>query len=214
MVAWCWLVLVGGLMLPTAAGGRGLGKRKHHLARHRAHLARHPVVARESSSRACAGSHLVPDAADLAAVAAATLCLVNRERASHGAPPLADDAPLDVVASAHSREMVERDYFDHVSPSGLTAAERILSAGDGSTVGLPGRGHRFRLAENIATAGGRLATPANIVASWMRSPAHRANILDPGLRASGTGVVPAMPARVGGAWRGPAGTYTQDFLGV
>jgi uncharacterized protein YkwD len=198
--------LVGGLVLPVPAGAGGAKRNKYDVTRHDA--------ARESSGRACVGSHLVPDALDLAAVDAATLCLVNRERVSHGAPPLADDAPLDIAASAHSREMVERDYFDHVSPSGSTAAQRILGAGYDSTLGLPGRGHRLRLAENIATAGGRLATPASIVASWMRSPGHRANILDPGLRASGIGVVPAMPARVAGSWRGPAGTYTQDFLGL
>jgi uncharacterized protein YkwD len=151
---------------------------------------------------------------DLAAVDAATLCLVNRERVRHARPSLADDPALDRAASAHSREMVSRDYFGHISPSGVSAARRILRAGYATAAGFARHSHRVRLAENLATAGGYLATPANIVASWMRSPAHRANILDPGLRSSGIGVAPGMPARVAGGWRGLAGTYTEDFLGA
>jgi uncharacterized protein YkwD len=190
-------------MLLTAAGA--YARRGHEVARH--------DVA-TSAGRSCIGSHLIPDAGDLAAVAAATMCLVNRERVLRDVPPLTDDASLDRAASSHSLEMVERDYFDHTSPSGSTAAQRILRSGYGSAVGVPGHGHRLRLAENIATAGGKLATPANIVASWMRSPDHRANILDPGLRATGIGVAPGMPARAADGWRGAAGTYTEDFLGL
>jgi uncharacterized protein YkwD len=200
----CALALLCGLALPAAAGGHV--RRRHTPSRRRA--------ARESVGPACGGTRLVPRAGDLAAVDAATLCLVNRERVVRGRPALADNAALDRAASAHSREMVRRDYFDHVSPSGVTAAQRITRAGYASAAGFAGRGHRTQLAENIATAGGDLATPANIVASWMRSPGHRANILDPRLRATGIGVVAGMPARIAGGWRGGAGTYTEDFLGV
>jgi uncharacterized protein YkwD len=126
---------------------------------------------------------------------------------------LVNDVALDRTASAHSRQMVRRDYFGHVSPSGATAARRILRAGRASAAGFVGHRRRWKLAENLATAGGYLATPARIVAAWMHSPAHRANILDPALRTSGVGVAPGMPVRLAGGWRGRAGTYTEDFFG-
>ncbi len=109
--------------------------------------------------------------------------------------------------------MVRRDYFEHVSPSGSTAAQRILRSGYADTAGFVRRRRSRVLAENLATAGGYLATPARIVATWMHSPAHRANILDPTLRASGVGVALGMPRSVAAGWRGPAGTYTEDFIG-
>jgi uncharacterized protein YkwD len=199
----CALALVCGLALPVAAGGHA--KRRHHVSRH------HRV--RKSRRRACAGAHLIPRPGNLTAVDAATLCLVNRERVRRARRPLVDYASLDRAAGAHSREMVRRDYFDHVSPSGVTAARRILRAGYASAASYQGHPHRLQLAENLATAGGYLATPARIVASWMGSPDHRANILDPGLRASGIGVAAGMPACVGRGWRGRAGTYTEDFVG-
>jgi uncharacterized protein YkwD len=200
----CMVALLWWLALPAAASGHG--KRRARPVRH--------VVVRAGVRRVCAGVNLIPRAGDLAAVAAATRCLVNRERVRHDRPPLVDNAPLDRVASAHSREMVRRDYFGHVSQSGSTAARRILRSGRATAADYAGHRHRLRLAENLATAGGYLATPARIVASWMRSPLHRANILDPGLRASGIGVAPGMPARSAHGWRGLAGTYTEDFLGT
>ncbi|MCA1689917.1 MAG: CAP domain-containing protein, partial [Actinobacteria bacterium] len=62
--------------------------------------------------------------------------------------------------------------------------------------------------ENIAAAGGYLATPAATVKMWMGSPGHRANILDPAFRDTGIGVAPAAPALL---TTGPGASYTEDF---
>jgi uncharacterized protein YkwD len=90
---------------------------------------------------------------------------------------------------------------------------RILRSGYANAASFAGGGGRRLLAENLATGGGYLATPARIVAAWMHSPAHRANILDPGLRATGIGVATGMPSSLAAGWRGRAGTYTEDFVG-
>jgi len=154
---------------------------------------------------ACSGESLVPEAANVAVVEDATLCLINEERAAHGLAPLLNNHSLDVVATNHSSEMVSRDYFSHRSPSGSTPATRILTSG---YVGSRGR---VAVGENVATAGGGLATPASVVRGWMASPLHRANILRRGYRASGVGIALGMPLRLADGWAGPAATYTQDL---
>jgi uncharacterized protein YkwD len=156
---------------------------------------------------------MIPRVGDLSSLRAATLCLINRERLSHHEHPLVESVALGHAAAAHSRDMVSRNYFEHVSPSGSTAAQRILRSGYARAAGFMRRRRRWVLAENLATAGGYLASPVCIVAMWMQSPAHRANILDPTLRASGVGVALGMPHSLAAGWRGSAGTYTQDFVG-
>ena len=98
----------------------------------------------------CSGANLVPDAGNLAATEQATLCLVNRERTSHHLPALAANASLAAVATAHSAEMVNRDYFSHRSPSGATPQMRIV------TSGYVPPSSRVAVGENVATAGGDL----------------------------------------------------------
>ncbi len=67
----------------------------------------------------------------------------------------------------------------------------------------------YEVGENIAWGTLSLATPRAIVAAWMASPAHRANILDANFRETGIGVTPRPPASLA---HGQAGAiYTQDF---
>ena len=86
--------------------------------------------------------------------------------------------------------MVSENYFDHISPAGETPLARIKA----STY-LPRRS-AYMVGENIALGTMQLATPASIVASWMKSPDHRANILNPDFRDSGIGVVAQAPQPV------------------
>jgi uncharacterized protein YkwD len=151
----------------------------------------------------CPDAELVPSAGNLERVRAATLCLVNKVRLQHGEPPLRDSAVLDVVAQQHSASMVAGDYFSHASPSGEAFDVRIMAAGYVS----PARS--YELGENIECATLTLATPAAMVAGWMSSPEHRANILDGSFKDSGIGVAPAVPATYADGQ--PGATYTQDF---
>ena len=43
--------------------------------------------------------------------------------------PLAMNETLLSVARAHSQDMIDRDYFDHDTPEGVTASQRIANAG-------------------------------------------------------------------------------------
>lgn len=131
-----------------------------------------------------------PAAAATASPQARAVSLLNAARAKAGCAPLKVDARLTRAAQGHSADMVKRRYFAHNSPGGTTPWTRIAKAG------YP---RNSRLAENIAAG---QPTADQVVRTWLRSPAHRANILDCRLRSVGTGL----------ARGGPYGTYwTQDF---
>jgi uncharacterized protein YkwD len=177
------------------------------IKRHRHALGQLAQRRRPSRPRLCAGADLIPDSGNLATVQRATLCLVNRERSVAGLPALANNRSLDVVAAKHSWEMVRRDYFSHRSPTGATPQTRILTSGYARLR------RRVVVGENVATAGGELATPASVVSGWMESPEHRANMLSAGFRASGVGIALGMPLRDAGGWQGSGATYTEDLGG-
>ncbi len=154
--------------------------------------------------RACAHATLRPTRADLALIRTATLCLVNRERAAHGEQPLRANVRLERAAQVHTESMAFGDYFEHFGPRGQTPLARMRAAGyvSSSRVG-------YEVGENIGWGTLALATPRAIVAAWMASPGHRANILDRRYRDSGIGVSTHPPASLA---RGQAGAiYTQDF---
>ena len=159
-----------------------------------------------ASASSCADTHLVPTRSNSERIEVATLCLVNGQRARHGERPLRPNADLSRSAAAHSEDMVARNYFDHTSPAGETLLDRIKA----STYLPPRAG--YILGENIALGTMQLATPAAIVASWMASPGHRANILNADFRDSGLGVVARAPRRY--AHGQPGATYTQQFGAV
>ncbi len=134
---------------------------------------------------------------------AATLCLVNRERTANGVSPLQADSALELSAQRHTESMAFGDYFEHVGPDG-TPASRMRAAGYiySSRIG-------YEIGENIGWGTLWLATPRAIVAAWMASPGHRANILDPSFRDTGIGVSAHPPASLAHGQAG--GIYTQDF---
>ncbi|MFG2002689.1 CAP domain-containing protein [Spirillospora sp. NPDC048911] len=118
---------------------------------------------------------------------ATVVSLTNKERAKAGCGALRTDRRLATAAERHSADMAAHDYFDHTSRNGDSPWKRMEDAGYTS----PG-------AENIAKGYG---TAAAVVEGWMKSPGHRANILNCKLRAIGVGMV----AGSGGPW------WTQDF---
>lgn len=158
----------------------------------------------QNGRHACAHTRRRPTPADIALVRAATLCLINRERAAHGERALRPNKRLRRAAQAHSQSMAFGDYFEHDGPSGQTPLARLRNAGyiSSSHVG-------YEVGENIAWGTLYLATPRAIVASWMASPGHRANILDARYRETGIGVSPRPPASL--AHGQPGAIYTQDF---
>lgn len=159
--------------------------------------------AQSTSNASCADTGLVPTPANSSRAEAATFCLVNVQRARHGLRALRQNADLARSSDRHSEDMVSQNYFDHTSPTGETPLARIKA----STY-LPRRS-AYLVGENIAIGTMQLATPASIVASWMQSPEHRANILNPDFRDSGVGIVAQAPSQYSGGQGGA--TYTQHF---
>jgi uncharacterized protein YkwD len=177
---------------------------RHRAARHHRHHRHHRSVAHLG---ACPGAELRPTAHDLARVRAATLCLVNRQRVMRGERPLALNARLQRTAQGHTRDMAYRDYFDHSRGRGDTLLSRMRAARYifSSRIG-------YEIGENIGWGTLWLATPRAMVAAWMASPGHRANILDPRFHDTAVGVSAHPPSSLA---RGQAGAiYTQDFGGL
>jgi uncharacterized protein YkwD len=162
------------------------------------------ALADSSAGSACAGANDIPTATTLDQARTATLCLLNRERTSHGLRKLTANSRLRSAAQTHSTDMASRGYFDHTSPGGSTMVDRI------KRIGYARAGKAWLIGENIAWGTGPLATPAKTVDGWMHSAGHRANILRAGFREIGIGITPAAP--VGGtAASGGGATYTTDF---
>ncbi|MDJ0379930.1 sigma-70 family RNA polymerase sigma factor [Streptomyces sp. G-G2] len=143
------------------------------------------VVASKSASAPAAPR---PAAAPPQGTVAQVISLVNSERSAAGCGPLKDDAELRAAAQDHSDDMAARDFFDHTNPDGADPGKRITAAGyRWSTYG-----------ENIAKG---QQSPSQVMDSWMKSPGHRANILNCSFKDIGVGVHQGP----GGPW------WTQDF---
>ncbi len=152
----------------------------------------------------CTNTDITPEPANLQVAREAILCLVNQERATHNEQPLRTNPKLQAAAEAHSNECVELDYFAHVSPSGETPVERIQATGY-----IPSPFDGYVLGENLAWGTYELGTPQAIVAAWIASPPHLANILEARYTETGIGVTAAVPPSRGeGA---PGATYAQEF---
>ena len=103
--------------------------------------------------------------------------LINVERRAAGLAPLAFNAELTTAARAFARDAVENqaNYCGHVDSQGRSAAVRMRDAG---------YSHLDVAAENALCG---YLDPAAAVKGWMKSPPHRANILNADLREVGVG---------------------------
>ena len=124
-----------------------------------------------AASVACPDAFLQPVPGTGSRYDAATRCLINRARAAQGVPAVHGEIRLAAAASAYAQDMVARRFFSHVAPEGSTPRARVRAAG------YRGRTGRFRTAETIGWGDGEYATPASMVAEWLRSAEHRAILL-------------------------------------
>lgn len=101
--------------------------------------------------------------------------IVNKERSDHGLAPLKLANDLSYVARVKSRDMNDKKYFDHESPTYGSPFKMMNDFGlKFSTAG-----------ENIAAG---YVDAAEVMEGWMNSPGHRANILTPEYEEIGIGV--------------------------
>jgi uncharacterized protein YkwD len=150
-----------------------------------------PSAAGAVSPKPCRGSNLSPNGGDGPAVDAATLCLINQQRAAYHLRALRPNRTLAAVATGQLDSMVRWNYFADVRPSGQTPMALVSRT--------PYRRHAARLSvgQNIAWGAGADATPARIVAAWMASPPHRELILTGEFRDAGVAMSPTLPSALG-----------------
>lgn len=101
--------------------------------------------------------------------------LINEERKKLGTKELEWAPEIVPVARGHARDMWERKYFSHYSPEGRDVGDRLNTAG--IRYGLAGE--NLALAPTVSTAHNGL----------MNSEGHKANILEPGFKKVGIGVI-------------------------
>ena len=107
------------------------------------------------------------------------LTSVRRREADADLEPLETDPELLPAARAHALDMLERGYFDHVTPGGLGPSDRVallhrrLVGGVGENIAE----HRGLSAGQLEAQVGPLAV--KIMDGLIQSPAHRENILNP-----------------------------------
>lgn len=138
----------------------------------------------------CANANTPATKAGDNAMRTAVVCLINKQRTSHGLPALKVSQQLNRSAQGWTDHMVATQSFTH----GEAFSARISAAGfDWSSAG-----------ENIASG---YPTPSAVVKAWMASPGHCENILNPTYSSVGTGL---SRHGVAGFGSGPS-TWTQDF---
>lgn len=104
------------------------------------------------------------------------LYLLNRERDAHDLPPLQHHSVMKEMAREHCEEMVEEDYFAHVSPISGELLDRMEKSG----------------IANWVTGGENIAGAPNINTAFealMDSPEHKKNILSKEFTHIGIGIV-------------------------
>jgi uncharacterized protein YkwD len=154
-----------------------------------------------SASDACPADQTIATAATAPAAVAALTCDINLARAQAGLQPLNWDWRLWDAAQRMAGDMSTRQYFSHVTPEGLQLSDRVAPTGYATNDG------PWQLAENIGWGTGVLSTPASMTSSWLDSPEHRRNMLDPDLEDIGIGAAAGAPMSGGGGGM----IYVADF---
>ncbi|MBN2526775.1 MAG: CAP domain-containing protein [Deltaproteobacteria bacterium] len=121
---------------------------------------------------------------DNAAKEQALIDLVNAQRAKgatcgnkgsfSASAPLTRHTGLDCAARVHTKDMADRDFFDHTNPDGQGPGERMKAAGVES----------FGWGENIAAGNGEAQGTFD---QWMSSDGHCANFMNPNFTHIGMG---------------------------
>ncbi|WP_175411704.1 CAP domain-containing protein [Streptomyces sp. TRM64462] len=101
--------------------------------------------------------------------------LANTERSKAGCPALRVNSRLQSAAQSHADDMAARNYYEHDTPEGRDAGDRMRSAG-----------YRWMTwGENIHRGP---KDPVTAMRDWMNSPGHRKNILNCKFKDIGVGV--------------------------
>lgn len=104
----------------------------------------------------------------------------NVERNRYGLGDLRDNSVLREAAEMKANDMLQRQYFAHTSPSGATASDLVEYVGY----------NYILVGENLSL--GNFDSARDMVNSWMNSPGHKANILNPRYQEIGVATVSGL----------------------
>lgn len=134
---------------------------------------------------------------------------VNKERVKYNLQPLKRSEKLTLIARAHSKDMVKRNYTSHDTPEGIGPDERAKRAGFNivkkkKNVIITGVGENIFEEQNVIREDGverpflesMDKTTKKAVEGWMKSPGHRKNILNPEYTITGVGVAVSKDKKV------------------
>ena len=108
-----------------------------------------------------------------------TVDAINRERERKGLARLSVSSTLTRIARTHSAYQAKVGKSGHAGEGGSLPADRANAGGVAWSV----------LAENVAMNLGHSDPVATAVRGWMKSAAHRKNILGPMFAQTGVGIV-------------------------
>lgn len=90
----------------------------------------------------------------------------NNRMETAGLPPLKENQTLNAIAKKKVEDMFAKQYFEHISPSGVGVSNLADKEGYEYII----------IGENLAL--GNFKNDEAVLTAWMNSPGHRANILN------------------------------------
>jgi len=139
---------------------------------------RAPEPARPPASEVAQAPQAVPPtvvAGENAAFVSRVADLINAARRQEGLEPVSPTATLAAAAQRQARALAEAGVVSHTAPDGSTVVGRVQAAGYRSWSALG------------EVVGAGFASPEAVVAQWLASPSHRAELLNPAFRQLGVG---------------------------
>ena len=101
----------------------------------------------------------------------------NKQRTANGLKELLENNYLNNSATAKANDMFLKQYFEHISPDGVSPGDLVSKYG-----------YEYLLTgENLIL--GNFENEAELVQAWMDSPGHRENILNAGYTEIGVSII-------------------------
>ena len=138
---------------------------------------------------------ILPSTAELSTITSARILqLTNNERVESGLGVLKENASLTKAAAGKAKDIIDNDYFAHISPTGVTPWFWIQQ-----------QGYSYSVAgENLAID---FVQAEDVVSAWMASPGHRENILQGDYTETGVAVLT-------GEYQGGTSTIVVHMFGL
>ncbi len=138
---------------------------------------------------------LLPSTAELSTITSERIIqLTNAERINRGLNELTSSPALSQAAQDKAKDMLEHDYFAHISPTGVTPWFWMQKYN-----------YTYQVAgENLAID---FVQAEEIVSAWMASPSHKENIIHPDYTETGVAVLT-------GEYQGGTSTVVVHMFGL